>query len=780
MPRYYDLPEYTERRKLQQELRANVEKDIPGYEAYAKAMEELDRKLDQFSQLDKWGTAKQIDAASKEELSLAIKTAALAGETFLKNAKEAELSAGDDKAGKAKAESIRKTADLVRKLQGTMSRDMNLLQQYDPSGKEKKSLQELQEDARTVTVDLGDKEFSKMSGAQSDRIPITLSTAKGKKVKGFFTKASNFSIVEDFNTALAIAKGQSNDPAFFDEFMKKYREGLSKTNKDAAKMSDEALMGHFLIHTYRGDLKYTKAHLQKVFGLTSRQLSAKVGSNGLESLSRHMSILASKPQAILNTAMLNMKEGERIDSRNSAMSAVADLLGVSNLVARSRNMRFRDSKGNILEGTFMDMGSGVDLANKLSDKSVKVAEKPFEGAGKEGLRQLCDLQVLDYICGNIDRHGGNVLYQFDKDGKLVGVQGIDNDSSFTRLTPKDKDLNDLMTAPKNMRIITASMKDKVMNTDPAMLKFALRGRGLSDEELDAAEERLNIMRDAIREGEEYYKTHKKPSKDHLMVLDDKEFHRLNISYMRRPGENEPTSTINEVWRTMSIAYENRLKIEAGIKNASPGRSPNLKDVDSTEMELMKSAIKWKLGSSAQLVTNVNLYNNGLKNKRLESVDKLTSSKYRTSPEFEAMVRSVKAFDAYNNAVYRSDKYKEDELVTTEQYVHTRGHLLEMEQATSAYLAKKMKERGVKDLKDLVGKNDYEKDRIEYAKKVQNFAKKCLGKVKELTPHQQEILKRNDEASAMELNRKMKEEALKLQKAQENQSKGPEKGTVPVV
>ncbi len=82
----------------------------------------------------------------------------------------------------------------------------------------------------------------------------------------------------------------------------------------------------------------------------------------------------------------------------------------------------------------------------------------------------------------------------------------------------------------------------------------------------------------------------------------------------------------------------------------------------------------------------------------------------------------------------------------------------------------MREKGVTDLKDLVGKNQYEMDRIDYAKRVKIFTEKHqLG---ELTKDQAEILKRNDESSAMELNKKMKEEALKIQK-QGSQAGGPQ-------
>ena len=47
------------------------------------------------------------------------------------------------------------------------------------------------------------------------------------------------------------------------------------------------------------------------------------------------------------------------------------------------------------------------------------------------------------------------------------------------------------------------------------------------------------------------------------------------------------------------------------------------------------------------------------------------------------------------------------------------------------------------------------------------------KIKDLTEDQREILKRNDEASVMELNKKMKEEVLKVKKESEN--KEPQKG-----
>ena len=81
---------------------------------------------------------------------------------------------------------------------------------------------------------------------------------------------------------------------------------------------------------------------------------------------------------------------------------------------------------------------------------------------------------------------------------------------------------------------------------------------------------------------------------------------------------------------------------------------------------------------------------------------------------------------------------------------------------------KTKEKGVTDLKDLVGKNDYEKDRIEYAKRVKQYTTK--HKVEALTDHQKEILRQHDEGDLVDFNKRMKEEVMKIQK--ENQNKGP--------
>ena len=45
-------------------------------------------------------------------------------------------------------------------------------------------------------------------------------------------------------------------------------------------------------------------------------------------------------------------------------------------------------------------------------------------------KDIANLQILDWLCGNPDRHFHNIFYKFDEAGNVTGVVGIDNDLSF--------------------------------------------------------------------------------------------------------------------------------------------------------------------------------------------------------------------------------------------------------------------------------------------------------------------------------------------------------------
>lgn len=109
--------------------------------------------------------------------------------------------------------------------------------------------------------------------------------------------------------------------------------------------------------------------------------------------------------------------GSRLDNRNAAMSAVADLLGMPNVIARSKPMRIVDKDGNVIEGTFMEAVKGYDFKN-LPPEAARITPAAIQNTDGKAFRDLANLQVLDYICGNYDRHYANMFYQFDENGRL--------------------------------------------------------------------------------------------------------------------------------------------------------------------------------------------------------------------------------------------------------------------------------------------------------------------------------------------------------------------------
>ena len=113
----------------------------------------------------------------------------------------------------------------------------------------------------------------------------------------------------------------------------------------------------------------------------------------------------------------------------------------------------------------------------------------------EVMHQITDLQVLDYICGNTDRHTGNMVYQFRRSGSgkiiLGGIKGIDNDCSFGTPDIKGRDQIMKLVKPENMMYITKEMRSTLEKIKKPMLKTVLANDKLSDEEILEM-----IMRDA--------------------------------------------------------------------------------------------------------------------------------------------------------------------------------------------------------------------------------------------------------------------------------------------
>jgi hypothetical protein len=404
----------------------------------------------------------------------------------------------------------------------------------------------------------------------------------------------------------------------------------------------------------------------------------------------------------INAERLEIGEGQRIDNRNTALSAVAGLLGCSKMVCRSDNMRFIGEDGKVTEGTFMDYAEGVDLIKK-PELFKHVAINPFqkEENRRKLNRQLADCQVLDYLCNNEDRHRGNMTYDIDQDGQLRGIQLFDNDSTFG-LSSK---------SPKKLRVVSQSMAKKLESLTPEMLKFTLRGRGLSEEELNAAAYRLSQLKADIKYGE-------------LTVMTDQQLGKYKPENLKPKNPNA-----SNLFTQIDLCFNETAKLYREDTPFTPlpeQPKPDLKEVSSTSR---KHTLGGLTDSLAQVSRKVENEETGFK------VDDLRTRFRGSSPKYDAMVAAAKEANAlYKKLTGKLPGQEEGKLTDLSKLVsedpETLGKVIEafvkVDETTSEYLNYKTEQRGAEDVDSIVPKNDYEKAHINYAKGLKKITGEFLS------------------------------------------------------
>ena len=198
------------------------------------------------------------------------------------------------------------------------------------------------------------------------------------------------------------------------------------------------------------------------------------------------------------------------NKRNAAQSMVSDMIGRKDLLAYSENVKLKvPGKSGSINGTAMDAAKGEDLMHIDSNSNyLKIEEGDVEKSASLK-RDIADLQVLDFLVGNPDRHTLNVTYRFDENGKICGIMGIDNDTCFGANYTADG-LNFRSVGPEDMKIITASAAKKILALDENTFRNSLYGFDLTVQEVDAAVERLKTMKKVIKDSVKRYEGEKIP------------------------------------------------------------------------------------------------------------------------------------------------------------------------------------------------------------------------------------------------------------------------------
>ena len=621
--------------------------------------------------------------------------------------------------------------DIVKKIAVLSAGSYQALLQYDPA-KEQKTLASLEDDVRTLTIHqgsvlLGGEET--LGGAQSERVPLSFLDAKGNRISGVFSRKKTIEPKKQLTEAFQKMTGRpffsmkpdSGDIRWLqDHFMEIIRQVPAFANKLGPDASDEdyltAMMQECVVtdkQTQKNSMDPDRLQACVEMGLReAKQQIPAISEDSWNELARNFEPMISTLLFAHHTGKIPF--GGRLDNRNAAMSAVADLLGMPNVVARSKPMRIIDKNGNVIEGTFMEAAKGMDPEN-LPPEAANIPRDALKGTDGKAFKDIANLQVLDYLCGNYDRHFANMFYQFDKNGKLIGVQGIDNDGAFGLIAKKElghTGQNYLhMTNLSNMKAMPKQTAERIMALDAGTLKYALRGFGLSEEELTAAEHRLGFLKQAITRSREKTSKGEKPS---LRIMSDNDFKKTSIDDLRKDAlggfdfkQTNTFSTVDEaVYNLPNMAAE-QTKAYRDLKNATAVGMDNRAEPAVAGKERVKGAALQTLLSKRTWW--------GFSSGNYEELQRAAKGYFSTYQAIESRLAEANKEENKRLASYHHEL---DAVVKEEDLLRMQAASQRLRDAAMTYLSGKMPDFREKDLDEPVqypeGASDYTKRRIDAA------------------------------------------------------------------
>ena len=392
----------------------------------------------------------------------------------------------------------------------------------------------------------GNQALDQKSGANSARIPLSVD---GKQ--GFFTAAVNIDgmnqIRQKFEKAINEQMKEGGNP--------EYAEVLQRTQAYSLQLHRNGKISSYRDQNY--DLKKLGYDQE-----TADRLKADETFNAMyKNVLRDVVMIRENLQIGYGSILGANKDGT-IDKRNVAMSKMSELLGVESKLAQAATMQVQVD-GKITEGVFMETAAGSDYTHVPYDSPTakKTPAELFDGS--DALKDLADLQILDYVCMNVDRNKSNLFYQFSEDGtKCLGVTGIDNDLSFgtKKLKPDEKCFG--LPPLDQIKVISAGMAEKIGALgDEKALHNALDGQGLSNEEIEAAMDRFVAVQYRIKSGQ-------------IRVVKDEEWKDMKLSELQAEGPGANAVLFNKVQETFekdlpSLHKNSKAEVLEELKNEKP-------------------------------------------------------------------------------------------------------------------------------------------------------------------------------------------------------------------
>ena len=203
---------------------------------------------------------------------------------------------------------------------------------------------------------------------------------------------------------------------------------------------------------------------------------------------------------------LLIDKGANMTARNFASERVAELLGQKGLIVRNRDAIVVNEDGVQKKGFIMDQAEG--------EPAVHVGEMAQELGyeihfTEEAQKKLLNLQIVDMITGQIDRHVGNYFVQYDRDDEaktltVKGVTGIDNDFAFGRsVRMSSENSGSIFTGEGRYKynIMDKEMYESLISVSPELLATNLEGV-IEPQYIDALKERFETVRQRLKAAKE--------------------------------------------------------------------------------------------------------------------------------------------------------------------------------------------------------------------------------------------------------------------------------------
>lgn len=380
--------------------------------------------------------------------------------------------------------------NIIKNFRQSLSVDQKGLSGYDV--KSKQTAKEIISDARAVFLDVKGP-LRTVGGAMSKRLVINV---EGKD--GFFTEPTKTLRQEDIVPAV---RARNPDMADMVDFIARDETQLFSIYRAKTSRLELADVRKDLSNPYNplgrmfwNNLANSNPKYRQFRTFNDNNAEQMLLLDGVVDLVRS-NAMAHNEMGMNKTA--GIAPGSPIEPRNVAMSVVADMIGMGELLARSTSAKIMKD-GKPVEGVFMERAKGMER-DRINDEAKTGTAGRVDTQNKEVIQSISDIQALDFLCGNVDRHARNMTYRLetDKNGakKITGVTGIDNDLSFGTLD--DKYHVGRMCPPDELPVMRRSTAEKILGLDPELLSHSLYTQ-LSPEERKAAQGRLKSLQAKIK------------------------------------------------------------------------------------------------------------------------------------------------------------------------------------------------------------------------------------------------------------------------------------------